>query len=38
MNFAGSLAANSIPGVTVTWDEDARTVEMKLGSPEFQRR
>jgi uncharacterized protein (DUF1800 family) len=38
MNFAGSLAANRIPGVTVTWDEDARTVEMKLGSPEFQRR
>jgi uncharacterized protein (DUF1800 family) len=38
MNFAGALAANRVPGVKVNWAEDAKTVEMKLGSPEFQRR
>ena len=38
MNFAGALAANRVPGVKVNWSEDAKAVEMKLGSPEFQRR
>ena len=38
MNFAGALAANRVAGVKVNWPEDAKAVEMKLGSPEFQRR
>lgn len=38
MNFAGALASNRVPGVRVAWSEDAKVVEMRLGSPEFQRR
>lgn len=38
MNFAGALAANRIPGVKVSWQADAKEVELKLGSPEFQKR
>ena len=38
MNFAGALAQNRVPGVRVSWEEEPKAVEMRLGSPEFQRR
>ena len=38
MNFAGALAQNRVPGVRMTWDAEPKSVELRLGSPEFQRR
>jgi uncharacterized protein (DUF1800 family) len=39
MNFAGKLANNRVPGVRMAWSGvDTKSIEMKIGSPEFQRR
>jgi len=38
LNFAVALAANRIPGTTVSLKEPAKDVVEKLGSPEFQAR
>jgi uncharacterized protein (DUF1800 family) len=38
LNFAVALAANKIPGTTVTSDEPVKSVVTRLGSPEFQKR
>ncbi len=38
LNFAVALAANSIPGTAVQFDEPMKSVVARLGSPEFQKR
>lgn len=38
MNFASVLAQNRVPGVRMTWEEEPKSVEVRLASPEFQRR
>lgn len=39
MNFAGKLANSRVPGVRVTWADDGqKAVELRIGSPAFQRR
>jgi uncharacterized protein (DUF1800 family) len=38
LNFAVALAANRIPGTTVTLNEPPKDVVTKIGSPEFQSR
>ena len=38
LNFAVALAANRIPGTTVTLNEPPKDVVTRLGSPEFQTR
>jgi len=38
LNFIVALTTNRIPGTTVTLDEPVKSVALKLGAPEFQRR
>ena len=38
LNFIVALTTNRIPGTTVTFDEPVKSVALKLGAPEFQRR
>jgi len=38
LNFAVALSANRIPGTTVRIDDSMKSIALKLGSPEFQKR
>jgi uncharacterized protein (DUF1800 family) len=38
LNFAVALSANKLTGTTVQFDESAKSVVTRLGSPEFQKR
>lgn len=38
LNFAVALTANRIPGTSVQFDEPVKSVVMRLGSPDFQKR
>jgi hypothetical protein len=38
LNFSVALTAGRIPGTSVSFDEPAKSVVKRIGSPEFQMR